>query len=191
MKYLLVGLGNPGPTYKNTRHNIGFMILDALAEKNNTQFEQDRHANIAYTKFKGRQLILVKPTTFMNLSGKAVQYHLQKHKTPLNQLLVVLDDIAIPFGQFRLKPKGSAGGHNGLKDIQATINSQLYPRLRVGIGDNFSKGKQSDYVLGNFSEEEMFHIPDILTKSIEAIQSFVSIGIERSMGEINRKNILE
>lgn len=185
MKYLIAGLGNIGDEYENTRHNIGFSILDAIAAKEQLTFVLDRHAHMAEYKFKGRTLILIKPTTYMNVSGKAVQYWLSTQKIALENLLVVTDDIALPFGKIRIKGKGSDGGHNGLKHIQETLQTQQYARLRFGVGNEFSKGKQVDYVLGKWNAEETKLLPDNIQKSIEAIQSFTTIGIERTMNFFN------
>ena len=154
MKYLIIGLGNPGDQYKNTRHNIGFTILDAFVNASNICFEPDRLADRAVLKFKGRTLILIKPNTFMNLSGKAVNYWMQKEKIDTNNLLVITDDIALPFGKIRIKAKGSDGGHNGLKDIQLVLSSNKYSRLRFGVGSEFNPGSQVNYVLGRWSKEE-------------------------------------
>ena len=154
MKYLIVGLGNIGPEYQNTRHNIGFKVLDAFAKASNTVFEDMRYGAVATVKLKGRTLILLKPNTYMNLSGKAVSYWMQKEKIELSNLFVVVDDLALPFGTIRLRGKGSDGGHNGLKSINQLLGTQDYTRLRFGIGNEFPKGKQVDYVLGEWSSEE-------------------------------------
>lgn len=185
MKYLIVGLGNIGPEYELTRHNIGFLILDQLAGKFDAKFSPARFADKAEVKFKGRTLHLIKPTTYMNLSGKAVSYWLQELKIPKENLLVIVDDLAIPFENIRLRPKGSAAGHNGLTNIEQLTGGQNYPRLRVGIGSNFNKGQQVDYVLSNFSKEEFEKIPAIIEKSIEATLSFCTIGLERTMNQFN------
>ena len=154
MKYLIIGLGNPGVEYVNTRHNIGFKILDKLAGLSNISFSNDRLADIAQLKFKGRTLVLVKPNTFMNLSGKAVKYWMQKTKVDIENILVVTDDISLPFGTVRMRKKGSDGGHNGFKDIQNQLETSNYPRLRFGVGDDFNRGKQAEYVLGNFTDQD-------------------------------------
>ena len=151
MKYLIVGLGNPGSKYADTRHNIGFDVLDALIKDSESSFETARYADVAEIKFKGRKLVLIKPNTFMNLSGKAVHFWLQKEKIPMSNLLVISDDLALPFGTLRLKGKGSAGGHNGLKDIEAVLKTVNYSRLRFGIGSDYARGKQADFVLGPWS----------------------------------------
>jgi len=185
MKYLIVGLGNIGPEYELTRHNIGFLILDRMADAAGVKFTQDRLAFAAEVKHKGRTLVLVKPTTYMNLSGKAVNYWLQQQKIPKEQLLVLTDDIALPFGKIRLKPRGSAGGHNGLKNIEATLGTNEYARLRFGVGDNFHKGGQVDYVLSPFTKTEFDEIVPFMDKSIEAVESFATVGLERTMNFFN------
>lgn len=187
MKFLIAGLGNIGAEYENTRHNIGFQILDAFAKASGIFFSPDRYAFIAEFKFKGRVFILIKPTTFMNLSGKAVNYWLQKEKISRENLLVITDDIALPFGTLRLKPKGSDGGHNGLKSIQEIIGTPDFPRLRFGIGSNFSKGRQVDYVLSEWSEDEKKILPERTQIAVEMIKSFGTAGIQRTMSEYNNK----
>ena len=187
MKYLIVGLGNPGDQYKNTRHNIGFTILDAFVNASNICFEPDRLADSAVLKFKGRTLILIKPNTFMNLSGKAVNYWLQKEKVPVNNILVITDDIALPFGKIRIKAKGSDGGHNGLKDIQLVLSSNKYSRLRFGVGSEFNPGNQVNYVLGEWSKEEEKALEERVETIGNAIKSFVTIGLDRTMNEFNNK----
>lgn len=187
MKYLIVGLGNPGSKYENTRHNIGFKVLDALAKEYDGSFAIDRHAEVCSIKFKGRTLILVKPTTFMNLSGKAVQYWLQAEKIPLTNLMVITDDLALPYGKLRMKGKGSDGGHNGLKDIQTTLNTQQYARLRFGIGAEFGKGQQVDYVLGDWSLEELETLEERISVAKEFIKGFSTIGLAHTMSAWNNK----
>jgi PTH1 family peptidyl-tRNA hydrolase len=187
MKYLIVGLGNPGTKYENTRHNIGFKVIDALAKENDTTFTLGRHAEVTTVKFKGRTLILVKPTTYMNLSGKAVQYYLQSEKIPLENLIVIVDELALPFGALRMKQKGSDGGHNGLKDIQATLGTQNYTRLRFGVGNEFHKGQQVDYVLGEWSKEESSLLEERIQAAIEYVKSYATIGPERTMNFFNKK----
>ena len=187
MKYLIVGLGNPGVKYEHTRHNIGFKVLDALASASNTVFKSDRYADVAEIKHKGRRFVLVKPTTFMNLSGKAVNYWLKQEKLSTDNLLVVTDDIALPFGTLRMKPKGSDGGHNGLKDIQNVLQTSKYPRLRFGIGNNFYKGQQSDYVLGEWSSEESTTLEERIEMASKMVLSFGSIGIQFTMNQFNGK----
>lgn len=187
MKYLIAGLGNIGSEYENTRHNIGFKILDAFAEASNISFDTDRYGSIATAKLKGRILVMLKPSTFMNLSGKAVAYWLQKEKIPIENLLVITDDLALPFGTLRLKKKGSDGGHNGLKSIQSILGTTDYPRLRFGIGDEFSKGRQVDYVLSEWTSEELSKLPERISKSEEIIKAFATIGTERTMSSFNGK----
>ena len=186
-KFLVVGLGNIGPKYHNTRHNIGFRILDHLAEEESLSFESAKLGDVATYKFKGRTFILLKPSTYMNLSGKAVNYWLQKEKVPLENLLVVTDDLNLPFGTLRLKTKGSDGGHNGLKDIQAQLNTTKYNRFRFGISDEFSKGRQVDYVLGEWEEEEEKKMPGRLKTSAELIRSFGTAGVNNTMNTFNGK----
>ncbi|MFN3529384.1 MAG: aminoacyl-tRNA hydrolase [Bacteroidia bacterium] len=187
MKYLIVGLGNIGAEYVATRHNIGFMVLDALAHgASNIFFEQDRYAFRAEMKHAGRTLVLIKPTTYMNLSGKAVRYWMEAEKVPAERTLVIADDLSLPTGKIRIRAKGSAGGHNGLKSIESLLESQDYPRLRFGIGDNFPKGRQVDYVLGKFSENEITDVELGLHKSIDAVKSFVTRGLALTMTEFNR-----
>lgn len=186
-KFLIVGLGNIGPKYHHTRHNIGFKILDHLAEKEGVTFSTDKLGDVASFKFKGRTFILLKPSTYMNLSGKAVNYWLTKEKVPLENLLVITDDLNISFGTIRVKTKGSDGGHNGLKDIQATLNTTNYNRFRFGISDEFSKGRQVDYVLGEWEEDELKHMPERLDKAAEVIKSFGTAGINNTMNAYNGK----
>ncbi|HBG24724.1 MAG: aminoacyl-tRNA hydrolase [Bacteroidetes bacterium GWF2_41_61] len=187
MSYLIVGLGNIGFEYADTRHNIGFMVLDAWAQASNTIFVSSRYGSVAEYRFKGNKLILLKPSTYMNLSGKAVNYWLQKEKIPVENMLVIVDDLSLPLGTIRMRKQGSDGGHNGLKDICETLGSTAYARLRIGIGDNFSKGRQIDYVLGSWSDEERKMLPDILTKAAEASKSFAAIGPDRTMNLFNTK----
>lgn len=186
-KFLIAGLGNIGPKYHNTRHNIGFRILDHLAQKEEVSFSTEKLGDIATFKFKGRTFILLKPSTYMNLSGKSVSYWLTKEKVPLENLLVVTDDLNLSFGSIRVKTKGSDGGHNGLKDIQAHVNTTAYNRFRFGISDEFSKGRQVDYVLGEWGEEEEKQIPERLDKSAELIKSFGTAGINNTMNTFNGK----
>jgi len=186
-KFLIVGLGNIGEKYHNTRHNIGFKILDHLGQKESLTFETKKLGDIAIYKFKGRQFILLKPSTYMNLSGKAVLYWMKKENIALENLLVITDDLNLPFGTIRLKTKGSDGGHNGLKDIQDKLQTTKYNRFRFGIGANFSKGKQIDYVLGEWDEEESSKLPERLDKSIELIKSFGTSGISITMNSFNGK----
>jgi peptidyl-tRNA hydrolase, PTH1 family len=187
MKYLIAGLGNIGAEYENTRHNIGFKVLDQLAQQEGISFKAERLAFVAEWKFKARNFILIKPTTYMNLSGNAVRYWLITQKIQPENLLVITDDIALPFGKIRIRAKGSDGGHNGLKSINETLQTQDYARVRFGIGDDFSKGRQVDYVLGNWSTEEEKMLPERIDVIIEAIKSFGTIGLERAMNFYNNK----
>ncbi|MCL6216669.1 aminoacyl-tRNA hydrolase [Zunongwangia pacifica] len=186
-KFLIAGLGNIGPKYENTRHNIGFKILDELAAKQEAVFTTQKLGDIAQFRYKGRTFVLLKPSTYMNLSGKAVNYWLQKEKIAVENLLVVTDDLNLPFGTLRLKTKGSDGGHNGLKDIQAQLNTTKYNRFRFGISAEFSKGQQIDYVLGEWSEEELKQLPERLKKSAELIESFATAGVSNTMNSFNGK----
>ncbi|MGM0635265.1 MAG: aminoacyl-tRNA hydrolase [Bacteroidota bacterium] len=186
-KFLIVGLGNIGEKYQHTRHNIGFKILDELAKTKELTFETARYGDKTTFRYKGRQLICIKPNTFMNLSGKAVRYWLEKEKIPLENLLVITDDLNLPFGTLRLKTKGSDGGHNGLKDIQAKLNTTKYARFRFGISDDFSKGRQIDYVLGEWSDEELAKMDERLEKSIALIHSFATAGANNTMNNFNGK----
>ena len=187
MKYLIIGLGNPGAKYENTRHNIGFKVLDKLASLSNISFSTDKYADVASVKFKGRTLVLIKPNTFMNLSGKAVNYWMQKEKISTENILVISDDISLPFSTIRLRSKGSDGGHNGLKDIINTLGSSAFPRIKFGVGSEFNKGKQSNYVLSDWSEEESIILEGKLEFIIKIIQSFSAIGINRTMNDFNRR----
>ena len=186
-KYLIAGLGNIGSEYQDTRHNIGFMILDTLAEKQSVSFSTDKLAFRAEFSVKGRQIVLIKPTTYMNLSGKAVRYWMDKEKIELENLLVVNDDLALEFGTIRLKGSGSDGGHNGLKDINQMLGTQNYARLRFGIGNDFPKGRQVDYVLGKWTLDQMEKMPERLDKASEAILSFVLAGLSLTMNQFNGK----
>lgn len=185
MKYLIAGLGNIGAEYELTRHNIGFLVLDRFADKEGANFEHDKHAFITEIKHKGRTLHLIKPTTYMNLSGKAVNYWLQQLKIPKENLLVITDDVSLPYGKIRLKPKGSAGGHNGLKNIEQLTGGQDYARLRFGVGDNYSKGRQVDYVLSPFNKEEMDELVLNIDRTIDAALAFCTVGMERAMNQFN------
>lgn len=187
MKYLIAGLGNIGAEYQYTRHNIGFRVLDALAKASNIVFTDRRYGEIAELKVKGKTLILLKPSTYMNLSGNAVRYWLKEEKIPVENLLVVVDDLALPFGSLRLKGKGSDAGHNGLKNIQSILGTQVYSRLRFGIGSEFSKGRQIDYVLGEFSDEEEKALPERLETADEIIKSFCLAGLQNTMNQYNNK----
>jgi len=185
MKFLIAGLGNPGPKYELTRHNIGFLTLDQLADEHKAEFRLERHAERAEVKHKGKSLNLIKPTTYMNLSGKAIAYWLQELKIPKENLLVIVDDLAIPFGSLRMRTKGSSAGHNGLNSIEEVLGGQNYSRLRFGIGNDFGKGQQADYVLSNFTSEELEKLPPIMKKANEMVLSFCTIGPERTMSLYN------
>jgi PTH1 family peptidyl-tRNA hydrolase len=185
MKYLVAGLGNIGPEYELTRHNVGFLMLDRLADVNRVKFEPGRHADKAVLKYKGKQIHLIKPTTYMNLSGKAIAYWLQELNIPKERLLVVVDDIALPFGTLRMRKKGSSAGHNGLGRIEEFAGGQDYPRLRVGIGNEFGRGQQVDYVLSNFTKKEFEGLTEILDTGTQMILSFCTIGIDRTMNQFN------
>jgi PTH1 family peptidyl-tRNA hydrolase len=194
-KFLIAGLGNIGEEYSFTRHNVGFEIADALAlslvreedKPNNKLFENNKLAFINFSKFRGKQLVIIKPTTYMNLSGKAVNYWLQTEKIPIENLLVVTDDIALPFGTLRMKKKGSDGGHNGLNDIAATLNSTEYTRLRFGIGSEFAKGQQVNYVLSKWDDEEQKLLKERINKAVEFVKNFIAIGVDRAMSQFNNK----
>ena len=187
MKYLIVGLGNVGAKYYNTRHNIGFKVLDALAEAKEVTFETDRLGDVAKVKHKGRTFILLKPSTFMNLSGKAVRYWMEKEKVKWENMLIVLDDLNLPFGKLRMKGKGSDGGHNGLKDINEKMGKNNYARLRFGIGNEFGKGSQVNYVLGEWSNEENEKLPELIKTSSDMILAFGTIGLAQTMNNFNKK----
>jgi PTH1 family peptidyl-tRNA hydrolase len=186
MNFLIVGLGNIGPQYLFTRNNIGFLAVDFLAKQKDISFKTDRLASIASYKEKGNTIYLIKPTTFMNLSGKAVNHWLSYYKIEKENMLVLVDDLAIPFDTLRLKPKGSSGGHNGLKSIEGVLGSTEYPRLRMGIGSDFAKGRQADYVLSNFSDSELETIPFVLDKTAEIIESFCAEGLTKTMNKYNQ-----
>ncbi|MDC3260404.1 aminoacyl-tRNA hydrolase [Winogradskyella sp.] len=186
-KYLIVGLGNIGEKYENTRHNIGFKILNHYATSNNFTFKTDKLGDIAYHKIKGRTLVFLKPSTYMNLSGKAIKYWMNKEKIPFDNLLVVTDDLNLSFGAIRLKSKGSDGGHNGLKDTQEKLQTTKYNRFRFGISSDFSEGRQVDYVLGNWSEEENDSLKERLKISNQIIESFVLSGLKNTMNDYNGK----
>jgi len=187
MKYLIVGLGNIGNEYTYTRHNIGFRVLDALAEASNTVFGIERYGEVAQIKIKGRTLILLKPSTYMNLSGNAIRYWMQKENIGTENLLVIVDDLALPFGSLRLKSKGSDAGHNGLRSIQSVLNTQDYARLRFGIGNDYPKGMQVEYVLGRFDAEQEKALPERLDMCSEIIKSFCLAGIQNTMNQYNKK----
>lgn len=188
MKFLLAGLGNIGPQYELTRHNIGFLTLDRLADVNKVDFTTSRLADKAMLKYKGKQVHLIKPNTFMNLSGKAINYWLQELAIPKENLLVIVDDIALPFGQLRMRAQGSSAGHNGLGNIEEVLGGRDYARLRMGIGKSFSKGQQVDYVLSNFDQEELKALPEFMDRAIEASLAFCTIGVERAMNVHNTKS---
>jgi PTH1 family peptidyl-tRNA hydrolase len=187
MKYLIVGLGNIGAEYQNTRHNIGFTILDAFAKASNVFFTENRYGATCEVKMKGRTLILLKPSTFMNLSGNALRYWMQKENVEIGNVLVVVDDIALPFGTLRLKPKGSDAGHNGLKNIQEILGHNEYARLRFGLGDDFKRGQQIAYVLGKWTDEQSKVIPERAEIACEMIKSFCMAGLELTMTQYNKK----
>lgn len=185
MKYLIVGLGNIGPEYEITRHNIGFLTLDRLAEQKEVAFELKRLAYHTEFKHKGRIIHLIKPTTYMNLSGKALKFWAQELKIPVDNIMVIVDDLAIPFAKLRMRAKGSSAGHNGLKNIEEQLGSQNYPRLKFGIGDDFSKGQQVNYVLSPFTKKEFEELPFAMDKAIDMILSFCAIGISQTMTQFN------
>ncbi|MDE5809813.1 MAG: aminoacyl-tRNA hydrolase [Muribaculaceae bacterium] len=187
MKYLIVGLGNIGDEYRDTRHNIGFKVLDAFAEASNTYFSTERYGDIARMRLKNKQLILLKPSTFMNLSGNAVRYWVDKESIDIDNILVIVDDLALPFGAIRLKPKGSDAGHNGLKNIAQMLGTDEYPRLRFGIGNDFPRGRQIEYVLGCFSLDERQKLPLRIDVAIDAIKTFCLVGIQTAMCDFNNK----
>lgn len=187
MKFLIVGLGNIGSEYAETRHNIGFKVLDALAGASNLFFRTDRYGDVCELKHKGKMFILLKPSTYMNLSGNAVRYWMQQEKIPLENILVVTDDLALPFGKLRMRGQGSDGGHNGLKHINQILQTAQYARLRFGISAEFSKGQQVDYVLGVWSEEELKTLKEHVDRAGKAVLSFGLIGLPRTMNEFNTK----
>ena len=187
MNYLVAGLGNIGAEYASPRHNSGFMVLDAWAQASNVSFRTERYGDMAEVSFKGRKFYLLKPSTYMNLSGNAVRYWMGKLKLPLENLIVVCDDINLPFGTVRMRKSGSDGGHNGLKDIENCLESTNWVRIRIGVGNNFSKGGQIDYVIGNFSDEEKKEMPEICDKVIEGIKNFSTIGPDRAMNFLNTR----
>lgn len=187
MNYLVVGLGNIGDEYAQTRHNIGFRILDALAGASNIAFEDKRYGFIAQMRLKGQTVYLLKPSTYMNLSGNAVRYWVKEKKIELERLLIVNDDLALPFGTLRMKPGGSEGGHNGLRSITQCLGTNQYPRLRFGIGNEFSRGHQIDFVLGNFEEDELAKMDERVSVACEAIKAFVLSGIQFAMNHYNGK----
>ena len=187
MKYLIVGLGNIGPEYAGTRHNIGFRVADALAEARGFSFSTERYGDIARGRLKNKQIVILKPSTYMNLSGNAVRYWKEKEGIEMQNILVIVDDIALPFGAIRMKPSGSDAGHNGLKNIAQMLGSQAYPRLRFGIGDNYPRGCQIDYVLGQFTPEEREALPARVEVAVDAVQTFVLAGLQHAMCDFNNK----
>ena len=189
MKFLIVGLGNIGAEYAHTRHNIGFDVVEMLAAKHNASFKIDRLAAVAEIKLKGKTLVCIQPSTYMNLSGKAVKYWMDKEKIAIEHILVIVDELAIPLSKIRLRPGGSDAGHNGLKSIKETLQTNAYPRLRFGIGNDYPKGKQVDFVLGKWSEAEMPIVKKKIEATIEVIESFVLTGIERTMNHANKIEI--
>lgn len=187
MKYLITGLGNIGDEYANTRHNIGFIAADALAQEAEAEFKSERYASVTKIRYRGKILVVIKPATFMNLSGKAVRYWMEKENIPAERILIITDDIALTAGSLRMRKKGGDGGHNGLENIIMTLGTEAFPRLRIGIGNEFSKGYQSDYVLSKWTtEEEKIMIPKMKT-AIEMVKSFVVRGIDMTMTDFNNK----
>lgn len=189
MKHLIVGLGNIGTEYEGTRHNIGFRVLDALAEASNAVFRDGRYGATVTMRVKNQELVLLKPNTYMNLSGNAVRYWMQQENIPVERVLVVCDDLALPFGALRMKPGGSAGGHNGLKNIAQMIGTEAYARLRFGISGNFAHGQQIDYVLGDFTTDELKQMPECVNTAVEAIKAYALSGIQFAMNHYNRRGI--
>lgn len=187
MKFLIIGLGNPGSEYADTRHNIGFQVLDALAATAGVKFAPARYGDHAEFKHKGRIFILIKPATFMNLSGKAVRYWMEQEKVPTERLLVITDDLALPFGAIRIKPAGGAGGHNGLSSIIELLGTDVYPRLRFGVGNDFARGRQSEYVLGIWNEEERKGLAERMELASKAILQFGLLGIDQAMNGFNKR----
>lgn len=185
--YLVVGLGNIGPEYSKTRHNMGFMVLDAWSQASNTAFNTMRYGDVAEIHLKGRTVYLLKPSTYMNLSGNAVRYYLQKLPIPTDRLLVICDDINLPFGKLRMRKNGSDGGHNGLKNIAECLETENYARVRMGVGHEFSTGAQADYVLGNLSEEEMKEMENLSEKVIQGVKDWIFVGADRAMNVLNAK----
>lgn len=185
--YLVVGLGNIGPEYSKTRHNMGFMVLDAWCQASNTAFNTMRYGDVAEIHLKGRTVYLLKPSTYMNLSGNAVRYYLQKLPIPTDRLLVICDDINLPFGKLRMRKNGSDGGHNGLKNIAECLETENYARIRMGVGHEFSTGAQADYVLGNLSEDEMKEMDNLSEKVIQGVKDWIFVGADRAMNVLNAK----
>lgn len=189
-RYLIAGLGNIGLEYAGTRHNIGFDVADAFVMKHNGAFKSDRLANVAAIQIKGRDITVIKPTTYMNLSGRAIRYWMDNRKVGLNEVLVIVDEIALPLSKLRLRPSGSDAGHNGLRSIQETLGTVDYPKLRFGIGNHYPKGMQVEYVLGKWMKEELPLVKLKIEKSVEVIESFIFTGIERTMTEVNKKEFI-
>jgi len=187
MNYLIVGLGNPGEKYENTRHNVGFKVVENFAKLHNAIFNTEKYAKTTHINWRNRNIFILKPTTFMNLSGKAVRYWMQQKKVSIENLLIITDDIALPFGKLRLKGKGSDGGHNGLKDIQNVLNTQQYARLRFGIGNEFQQGRQVDYVLGEWTKDEYLQLTERIETAQNFIHSFITIGLNKTMSDWNNK----
>ena len=185
MEYLVVGLGNIGEEYSSTRHNMGFMVLDAWAQASNVLFRTDRYGSVAEVSYKGRWFVLLKPSTYMNLSGNAVRYWMQKLHLPLENLIVISDDINLPFGTVRMRPSGSSGGHNGLEDITNKLESDQWTRIRIGIGNEFSRGHQIDYVLGDLSADEKAQVPELAGKIVQGIKDISTVGVQRAMNTLN------
>ena len=185
MDYLVVGLGNIGPEYARTRHNMGFMVLDAWAQASNALFKTDRYGDVAEVSWKGRWFVLLKPSTYMNLSGNAVRYWMQKLNLPLENLIVISDDLNLPFGAIRMRGGGSSGGHNGLEDITEKLESDAWTRIRLGIGNEFSRGAQIDYVLGDLSPEELEQIPALAARVAQGIKDYSAVGLQRAMSALN------
>jgi peptidyl-tRNA hydrolase, PTH1 family len=188
-KFLIVGLGNNGNEYANTRHNIGFDVVFAFVQKHCGSFKQERLAYVAEVKYKGRLFVCICPTTFMNLSGKAFKYWMDKEKVPLENTLTIVDDIALPLDKIRLRASGSDAGHNGLKDIQATLGTDKYPKLRFGIGNDYPRGMQADFVLGKWRIEEIPQVQLKIQYCVDIIEKFATIGIEKTMNEVNKLSI--
>jgi len=187
--YLVVGLGNIGAEYAGTRHNLGFMILDAWAQASNVLFKTDRYGDVAEVSWKGRWFVLLKPSTYMNLSGKAVRYWMQQLNLPLENLVVISDDLNLPFGMLRMRANGSSGGHNGLENIAEMLETEQWARIRVGIGNNFSRGAQVDFVLGDLSAEEKEQIPEMAEKIVRGMKDFCTLGVQRAMNTVNAKTV--
>ena len=188
MNYLVVGLGNIGEEYASTRHNMGFMVLDAWAQASNLVFESRRYGSLAETSYKGRRFYLLKPSTYMNLSGSAVRYWMHKHNIPTERLIVVCDDLNLPFGTIRMRTQGSDGGHNGLKDIEDALGTQAYTRIRIGIGNDFRQGGQIDFVLGEMSDAQKDKVKELSVRIIEGIREYATGGPARAMNLLNAKN---